>query len=145
MQLYEKNSIDEAFEESNETLHTRNMFTNKAHLANRKQQNELFNELLILIKDYIDTIKNPGKKIEWKRSSKEMGYLNYARIFEIMDSYVFFMKGNGFSTGPVFSCNQQLSFVKKSKLGPKFKSSLVIKEILLMLNTSVSAITYKDE
>ena len=62
-----------------------------------------------------------------------------------MDCYSSYMKASGFKTGPVFNCNQQLTIVKKSKLGSKFKSSIVIKEILLMLNETASAIAIKRE
>ena len=69
-------------------------------------------------------------------------FLNFARIFEIMDQYVVYMKGNGFVAGPVFYCHQQLSSAKRSKLSPKLKSAIVIKEVLLMLNKTVSALDF---
>lgn len=144
MQVY-KTPIEQALDESNESLHTRNIFNNNAHFKNREQQSILFNELLELTVKYIDTVKIPGKPIEWRRSSNSIGYLNFSRIFEIMDLYVSYMRGNGFRSGPIFQCQQQLIQIKRNKLSPNIKSAMVIKEILLMLNTTASAVAIKKE
>lgn len=125
---------------SNKPLHSNKNFYNEALYKNKEIQDELTVELLDITKEYIVSFQNSSEKIEWKRTNKDIGYLNYARIFEIINLYIKCMKDNGFKEGSVFQCGEKMKSIQKSKLSPKFKSSMVIKEIMWLLNDTTSSV-----